>query len=214
MSGDSGTWNIHTNHTSLRKALPYYFDSTSKQPNTRCLISKFLSAWFLRQAVIPSGIRNKYFGRLRALLLQQWTALQRRLQSKNDNNKQTKTFIKFSYKHTTFYLGFYISCQHISKLCSTLCAVVLSNDRACCHLHESTLITTPTPPPYPPLTSSSIVNRRIISRRHGFSWNKTIKAFRLSDLTADSSDNSSCGYLSCRNDIADLYDDSLPSLPR
>jgi hypothetical protein len=71
MSGDSGTWNIHTNHTSLRKALPYSFSSTSKQPNARCLISKFLSAWFLRQAVIPSGIHNKYFGHLRALLLQQ-----------------------------------------------------------------------------------------------------------------------------------------------
>ena len=146
MIGLSGTWSVYTNHKQLRKASPYTFDSTSHIPNAKCLISKFLSAWFLNQQAIPNRVRHKYFNRIRSLLLDQWTALSRRLQLRNNNNRETKTYIKFSYKHTTFYLGFYIQCQHHSNPCDLPCAFVLSNNRCGCHLHEASLIVTPAPP--------------------------------------------------------------------
>src|SRR5688572_18697717 len=70
----NSSWKLVTNHPQLTTATSYKFSSTSRIPNTKCLISKYLSAWFLRQAYISNRIRHKYFIRLRTLLLQQWTA--------------------------------------------------------------------------------------------------------------------------------------------
>ena len=75
MSGSPDTWNIHTNHKTLRKAQPYEFRSTCRQPNKKFLISSFLSAFFYTQKSLPNRIRHKYFDRIRTLLLQQWDAI-------------------------------------------------------------------------------------------------------------------------------------------
>jgi len=56
LSGTPDTWFIHTNHPELRDASAYTFTSTSRQPNDKWLISKFLSTWFLRQNNIPNRI--------------------------------------------------------------------------------------------------------------------------------------------------------------
>ena len=122
LSGTPDTWYIHTNHPGLHNASEYTFTSTSRQPNDKWLISKFLSAWFLRQESIPNRIRHKYFYRLQSLLLQQWHAIQLRLSSDSLKNCETKTYIKFSYKLTNFYLGFFIPCEQDSVICRVPCA--------------------------------------------------------------------------------------------
>ena len=74
------------------------FVSRSRVPNLKFCISKFLTMFFKHQTFIPNGIRNKYYNRLRTLLINQYNAITHRLaleRVKNDN--KTKTFIKFSY---------------------------------------------------------------------------------------------------------------------
>ena len=88
--------------------------------------------------LLPSKKRNYYFNRIRQLLIIQRKALDNRLNSKQWNDRKTKTFIKFSYKHTTFYLGFYEKCP-----CGRPAAVVQSNGRIGCHMHQRELITKP-----------------------------------------------------------------------
>ena len=53
-------------------------------------------------------------------------------------NRKTNTFIKFSYKHTTFYLGFYKEFH-----CSLLAVTVQSNNCFRYHMHGKEIITTP-----------------------------------------------------------------------
>ena len=132
------TWNIMTNNYRFYNKNPYPFISDKEVPNDRFLISKFLTYFFRNQNVIPSRKRNYYFNRIRQLLIIQRKALDNRLNSKQWNDRKTKTFIKFSYKHTTFYLGFYEMCP-----CKRPAAVVQSNGRIGCHMHQREIITKP-----------------------------------------------------------------------
>ncbi|GET65824.1 hypothetical protein GLOIN_2v1882411 [Rhizophagus irregularis DAOM 181602=DAOM 197198] len=61
---------------------------------------------------------------------------------KQEKNRQTTTYIKFSYGKRTWYLGFYISCS----TCSNVCAYVMSNNRKVCQNCRSKVIVTFTPP--------------------------------------------------------------------
>ncbi|PKK64447.1 hypothetical protein RhiirC2_716269 [Rhizophagus irregularis] len=56
--------------------------------------------------------------------VKQYTAIENRLK-KQEKNRQTTTYIKFSYGKRTWYLGFYIPCS----FCSNVCAYVMSNNR-------------------------------------------------------------------------------------
>ena len=81
---------------------------------------------------------NYYFNRIRQLLIIQRKALDNHLNSKQWNDRKTKTFIKFSYKHMMFYLGFFEMCP-----CKNPAAVVQSNGRIGCHMHQCELLTKP-----------------------------------------------------------------------
>src|SRR5277367_333203 len=93
----------------------YSFTSSSAYANKKFLISKFLTTFFKLQSYIPSHVSQKYFDRLRRLLLDKYDALKSRIeQSSSRRNRHTKVFIKFSYKQDVTYLGFYFPCPHSS----------------------------------------------------------------------------------------------------
>ena len=91
------TWNILTNNYQFYNKNPYPFISDKEIPNDKFLISKFLMYFFRCQKVIPSRKRNYYYNRIRQLLIIQKKALDNHLNSKQWNDRKTKTFIKFSY---------------------------------------------------------------------------------------------------------------------
>ncbi len=152
------SWNIMTNNYRFYNKNPYSFISDKEAPNDRFLISKFLTYFFRSQNVIPSSKRNYYFNRIRQLLIIQRKALDSRLNSKHWNDRKTKTFIKFSYKHTTFYLGFYEMCP-----CKRPAAVVQSNGRIGCHMHQREIITKP-----PKALSARLDHRQLNSNKSKF----------------------------------------------
>jgi hypothetical protein len=154
------TWSILTNNYRFYNKNPYPFISDKELPNDRFLISKFLTYFFRSQNVIPSGKRNYYYNRIRQLFIIQRKALDNRLNSKQWNDRKTKTFIKFSYKHTTFYLGFYEMCRCDNKFPA---AVVQSNGRIGCHMHQREQITKP-----PQALSARLDHRQLNSHKSKF----------------------------------------------
>src|ERR1700722_14580824 len=137
---DIEKWKFHTNDP---KFYCYQEDafmnktvfSTSRKPNTKFVVSKCLSDFFCRQKIIPSRIRNKYFNRIRQLMLQQYDAIKSRVSSRNPSNRKTKTYFRFNYKNSSFYLGIYNACG-----CGLPSPYVMSNNRFQCahHLKEIT----------------------------------------------------------------------------
>jgi hypothetical protein len=98
-------------------------------------ITKFLIIAFAALPV-PIKVRNKYYCRIRDLLVIQYKSIINRQKSLVSNNKETHTYIKFSYKHSTWYLGFWVPCYK----CSNPCAVVLSCNRKGCVQHKHELL--------------------------------------------------------------------------
>src|SRR5271156_4899330 len=130
----------------------YSFTSSSAYANKKFLISKFLTTFFKLQSYIPSHVSQKYFDRLRRLLLDKYDALKSRIeQTSSRRNRHTKVFIKFSYKNDVTYLGFHFPCPHPSPSSSssmdcgdsTICSLpvsrVLSRRSWRCPLHFSDL---------------------------------------------------------------------------
>ncbi|GET62885.1 hypothetical protein GLOIN_2v1780418 [Rhizophagus irregularis DAOM 181602=DAOM 197198] len=109
--------------------------------NTKYRISKYLTSVFCG---LPIDIKtkNKYFLRIRQLLLDKLVIIENRLK-KQEKNRQTTTYIKFSHGRRTWYLGFYIPCS----FCSNVCAYVMSRNRKVCQNCHSKVIVTPTSPP-------------------------------------------------------------------
>src|SRR5436190_21934683 len=73
----------------------------------------------------------KHFNRLHQLLLDKYLNTSNRIRSRTKNNRHTKTFIKFSVKKCTFYLGPYYGCH-----CSVPSPYVMSCNRFCCATHN------------------------------------------------------------------------------
>src|SRR4051812_18058096 len=132
---DNLVWNIHTNEESKYfnriRNKNYLFKSDRKKPNQKFVISQFVTSFFKHQSVISSQKQRYYFKRICDLLYNKWIAINHRLLNSKDNNKQTKTYIKFSIRHTIFYLEFYIK----YNTCNILTAAVKSHDRRECHQH-------------------------------------------------------------------------------
>ncbi|CAB4421712.1 unnamed protein product [Rhizophagus irregularis] len=63
-------------------------------------------------------------------------SFEKRMAKPGGSNRETSTFIKFSYKHTSFYLGFYVPCS----FCHSPCAVVMSDNRCACPIHKHDVI--------------------------------------------------------------------------
>ncbi|RIA79764.1 hypothetical protein C1645_882520 [Glomus cerebriforme] len=105
---DDAKWFIHTNDHSYVDMIHtiHHVISSSKKPNVKFKISKCLTSFFKDQKSINSTSRSKYYNRIRQLLLDKYNALNNRVNNVADNNRQTKTFIRFSYKKRSFYLVF------------------------------------------------------------------------------------------------------------
>ncbi|EXX71899.1 uncharacterized protein OCT59_002585 [Rhizophagus irregularis] len=146
---------------------PYLINSDRPMMNTKYRISKYLTSVFCG---LPIDIetRNKYFLRIRQLLLDKLVAIENRLK-KQEKNRQTTTYIKFSHGNRTWYLGFYIPCS----FCSNVCAYVMSNNRKVCQNCRSKVIVTPTPP-----TQNTFKNycqsKQIVSKRIGVTYTKKV----------------------------------------
>src|SRR5215213_5672534 len=132
---DNSVCNIHTNEESKYfnriQNKNYLFKSDRKKLNQKFVISQFVTSFFKHQSAISSQKQKYYFKRIHDLLHNKWLAINHRLLNNKDNNKQTKTYIKFSVRHTIFYLGFYIKCN----TCNIPIAAVKSHDRRECYQH-------------------------------------------------------------------------------
>jgi hypothetical protein len=103
--------------------------------NTKFRITKFLTAAFAVLPV-PIKVRNKYFHRIRDLLVIQYKSIINRQKSLASNNKETHIYTKFSYKHSMWYLGFWVPYYK----CSNPCAIVLSCNCKGCVQHKHKLL--------------------------------------------------------------------------
>ncbi|CAB4480668.1 unnamed protein product [Rhizophagus irregularis] len=146
---------------------PYLINSDRPMMNTKYRISKYLTSVFCG---LPIDIetRNKYFLRIRQLLLDKLVVIENRLM-KQEKNRQTTTYIKFSHGKRTWYLGFYIPCL----FCSNVCAYVMSRNRKVCQNCRSKVIVTPTPPPQNVFKDFSKI-KQVISKRVGVSYTKKV----------------------------------------
>ncbi|CAB5184530.1 unnamed protein product [Rhizophagus irregularis] len=135
--------------------------------NTKYRISKYLTSVFCG---LPIDIetKNKYFLRIRQLLLDKLVVIENRLK-KQEKNRQTTTYIKFSHGKRTWYLGFYIPCSFYSNVC----AYVMSRNRKVCQNCRSKVIVTSTPLPQNVFKDFSKV-KQVISKRVGVSYTKKV----------------------------------------
>jgi DNA-directed RNA polymerase subunit RPC12/RpoP len=160
---------IVTNNRHIIKKYDKPFKTNSDRAimNTKYRISKYLTSVFCG---LPIDIetRNKYFLRIRQLLLDKLVVIEARLK-KQEKNRQTTTYIKFSHGRRTWYLGFYIPCS----FCSNACAYVMSRNRKVCQNCRSKVIVTPSPPPQNAFKNFSQV-KQVINKRVGVSYTKKV----------------------------------------
>ncbi|POG81892.1 hypothetical protein GLOIN_2v1762782 [Rhizophagus irregularis DAOM 181602=DAOM 197198] len=160
---------IITNNKHITKKYdkPYLINSDQPMMNTKYRISKYLTSVFCG---LPIDIetRNKYFLRIRQLLLDKLVVIENRLK-KQKKNRQTTTYIKFSHGRRTWYLGFYIPCL----FCSNVCAYVMSRNRKVCQNCRSKVIVTPTPPPQDTF-KNYCQSKQIVSKRIGVTYTKKV----------------------------------------
>jgi hypothetical protein len=77
---------------------PFMVPTDRLSANMKFRITKFLTAIFAVLS-IPIKVRNKYYCRIRDLLVIQYKSIMNQLKSLANNNRETHTYIKFLYKH-------------------------------------------------------------------------------------------------------------------
>jgi len=144
--------------------------STSRKPNLNYILSKFLQHIFTNQhqpnhvsqkTFIPRDYVSKYFKRIRQLLSDKFTAITNRI--RNDSvtiGKRTTTYIRFSFRKTIYYLGFFLPCH-----CLLPAACVLTANRWRCVNHFSEILPIHHPP-RPTLTTSFKEYHHNILKQH------------------------------------------------
>ncbi|GBB87537.1 hypothetical protein RclHR1_00140041 [Rhizophagus clarus] len=88
------------------------YQSTSKYLNKKFKVSLLLTHFFKLQKVIPKRIQHKYFTFLRDSLYKRLSIIESQYNSTHTNNRNTRTFIRFTYKKYRFMLGIFIPCYH------------------------------------------------------------------------------------------------------
>ncbi len=104
-------YHIYTNNASMKNTHKLH-KSTCITPNTKYIIGKYLEHFFTNQTYIPRSMSSRYFDCLRNLLCEKLNAIRKRLESLNPGNRLSTTYLRFSYKKHTTYLGFYLPCRH------------------------------------------------------------------------------------------------------
>ncbi|PKY62897.1 hypothetical protein RhiirA4_490281 [Rhizophagus irregularis] len=96
----------------------------------------------LQTLQFPKDTVDKYFNRLCQLLQEKLYALRNRLESDAENNKKTKTFIRFLFSPHVIYLGFYFNCGQLynnttktEELCQLPATFIMSKNRWQCGKH-------------------------------------------------------------------------------
>jgi hypothetical protein len=78
----------------------FFMVSNKLLVNVKFRIMKFLTAVFAALP-IPIKVQNKYYCKIRDLLVIQYKLIINRQKSLTNNNRKTYTYIKFSYKYLT-----------------------------------------------------------------------------------------------------------------
>ncbi|EXX57437.1 hypothetical protein GLOIN_2v1788972 [Rhizophagus irregularis DAOM 181602=DAOM 197198] len=125
------SFNVYTNDIDMPNDHQRIFNSTSKKVNLNYLIGTYLTFIFSINRQFSPEIVQKYFKRLRQLLIDKLVAIKNRL-SYLAKNRQTKTYIRFSSGTHVIYLGFYFRCSHT---CTQPAAFVLPNNQWQCNKH-------------------------------------------------------------------------------
>src|SRR6202044_3303591 len=100
--GQKKTIKIVTNSEEILRKNGNIFRATSDKdnPNEKFIISKYLTSVLL-SLPINRSTRNKFYNRIRTLLLDKLVAIRNRKSSTLSNNRETSTFIRFSYRCST-----------------------------------------------------------------------------------------------------------------
>ncbi|CAB4407618.1 unnamed protein product [Rhizophagus irregularis] len=130
------SFNIYTNDIDMTNDHHRIFNSTSKKVNVNFLIGTYLTFIFAINRQFSPDTINKYFKRLRQLLLEKLIAIKNRI-SQPSKNRTTKTFIRFSAGAHVIYLGYYFRCD---LDCAQPAAVVLSQNRWKCNHHLGSIL--------------------------------------------------------------------------
>ncbi|CAB5096539.1 unnamed protein product [Rhizophagus irregularis] len=127
----NNSFNLYTNDIDMLKDHRRIFNSTSKKINLNYLIGTYLTFIFSINRQFSRDTVKKYFKRLRQLLIDKLVVIKNRL-SHSAKNRQTKTYIRFSFGSHMIYLGFYFRC---SDTCTQPAAFVLPNNQWQCNKH-------------------------------------------------------------------------------
>ncbi|CAB5366806.1 unnamed protein product [Rhizophagus irregularis] len=125
------SFNVCTNDIDMLNDHQRIFNSTSKNVNLNYLIGTYPAFIFSINRQFSPDTVKKYFKRLRQLLIDKLVAIKNRL-SYLAKNRQTKTYIRFSYGIHVIYFGFYFRC---SDTCTQPAAFVLPNNQWQCNKH-------------------------------------------------------------------------------
>ncbi|CAB5348095.1 unnamed protein product [Rhizophagus irregularis] len=131
-------FNVCTNDIQMPDDHHRIFNSNSKKLNLHYLIGTYLTFIFILNKQFSPAIVDRYFNRLRQLLIDKILAVKNRTTSLSDKNRQIKTFIRFSSGPHVIYLGYYFACGFIGNnnyCCQQPAAVVLSHNRRKCNIH-------------------------------------------------------------------------------
>ena len=106
---------IHTNRLDLfdfaLRSPPHVVHSTSKKPNIGFIVSHCLTYILSYRKKLPKHARDKYFKRIRILLIAQHIATNNRIKDDKRRNTRTKTYFRFSFKKIILYFGLYFPCH-------------------------------------------------------------------------------------------------------
>ncbi|PKB94795.1 hypothetical protein RhiirA5_438024 [Rhizophagus irregularis] len=136
-------FNICTNDIQMPDDHHRIFNSNCKKLNLTYLIGTYLTFVFTLNKQFSPATVDRYFNRLRQLLIDKILAVKNRISSVSDKNRQTKTYIRFSSGPHVIYLGYYFACGSIgynNQCCQQPAAVVLSHNRCKCNTHLPSFI--------------------------------------------------------------------------
>jgi hypothetical protein len=131
-------FNICTNDIHMPRDHHRIFNSNSKKLNLSYLIGTYLTFVFSINRQFSPSIINRYFYRLRQLLLDKILAVKNRFNSISDKNRHTKSYIRFSSRSYVIYLDYYFACGFLDNnnhICQQPAAVILSHNRMKCNIH-------------------------------------------------------------------------------
>jgi hypothetical protein len=150
--------------------------SDRRNPSYNFAISSFINGVFRFlnfHKRFDEATRRRYFFIVRRHMIEQLTAIRRRLSNpeKQPNDNQTRTYFRFSIGRFTYYFGFHVPC-FFSNCTAPPTFVTRKGAQCWCHWKKICRHFTPKPILRPPAMNNT--SRAIVSRRLGVSYTKEI----------------------------------------